>query len=127
MAKMATLSVEGRPKARSGKKSLPAAPEVDERKLAQAEREIEEARSPELQHAPSRAVKAPTMAERGPRRVIKDAENSKAGRRRMLLEGPAPVLDAFHKHMEDEGFKTKWDTLFDLLLKAGIDVEPFDY
>lgn len=124
---MATLSVEGRPPARKGRGALPKAPDVDEDKLASAEAEIAKSANPEAQRAAEQQAAVARMGGRGPRRKTKDSGNSKAGRARMLLEGPAPVIDAFNKHMETEGFKTKWDTLYDLLLKAGVEVEPFDY
>lgn len=111
--------------------NLPRSPEVDEAALGRAEQEIGATRSRGAGFPTPPAVDEPDEAKEG----LADAASApRAGRKRrdrvpqatVYIKGPKPIADAFKQYMDDNDFRNGWGALEDLLLKAGVEIEPFD-
>lgn len=98
-----------------GRPKLPPAPEVDEAKIGEAENAM---------GTTDPRNRVPPFKQAAPRRSRRKKEPPKT--ESMLVKGPAPVIDAFNKYKEDQGFKSSWAALEELLLNSGVSVPEFD-
>jgi hypothetical protein len=81
--------------------AIPKSPDVDEDALARSERITNREQEPRR-----RRKRPPTVT--------------------LFVKCPEPVNDAFLGYMKREEFRTRWEALEALMLKAGIAVEDFD-
>lgn len=101
----------------SGKRRLmplPASPEVDDKDLAEAEKEI---------YGEKPGV-GRTVESRQPRR--NRSTRRKKSEATVYIRGPQPVIDAFNLFKERHGFENAWSALEELLLAYGEPIEEFD-
>lgn len=98
-----------------GRPSLPPAPDADDEAITAAERALgtTDPRKREV-------VVSPTTPRRSRRKKEQPATES------MLVKGPKPVIDAFNKYKDDEGFRSSWAALEQLLLNSGVNMPDFD-
>lgn len=110
---LATISYFEREK---DKRILPSAPDANEERILAAEKEIA---SPD--HKDSVVRKPTGVPPRGGRRKKKQPATES-----MLVKGPKPVIDAFNKYKDEEGFRSSWAALEQLLLNSGVNMPDFD-
>lgn len=98
-----------------GRPSLPPAPDVDDEAVSAAEKALGTT-DPRKREIPN---VVPTQR-RSRRKKEQPTTES------MLVKGPKPVIDAFNKYKDDEGFRSSWAALEQLLLNSGVSIPEFD-
>lgn len=97
------------------KPKLPPAPEVDEEALSAVEQAL--GTTDPLKRE---AVVVSQTTRRNRRKKEQPITES------MLVKGPKPVIDAFNKYKDDEGYRSSWAALEQLLLNSGVSLPEFD-